>query len=225
MVSLRILNEWRSGYDFNDQIVEQGDRRRQRPNNVHEKDYSDRIRVIPNFMRKSVIEEHAFALFPMSDRVTNPNPAGFLFFGNNQSEVISNNAFVGASVFRNVLAAGEDGKEGRLCARNSIQQSRRLRTPAKIVFGPQSISEKEERLPFVVVRDVLLIGRDILKVRKIFAVLHDLIELFPDIPPVLFDLARPWKVFGAKEFMVANQRIATHELLDLADDPAPIRND
>ena len=106
MVSLRITNEWRSGYDFNDQIVEQSDRRGQRPNNVHEKDYSDRIGVIPNFMRKRVIEEHAFSLFPMGGRVTDPNPTGLLFLGNDQSEVISNNAFVRASVFRNVLAAG-----------------------------------------------------------------------------------------------------------------------
>jgi hypothetical protein len=106
MVSLRITNEWRSRYDFDDQIVEQGNRRWERPNNIHEKDYPDRICIIPNFVRKSVVEEQAFPLFPMSDRVANPNPAGLLFFGNNQSEMISNDAFIGTGMFRNVFATG-----------------------------------------------------------------------------------------------------------------------
>src|SRR5689334_2473627 len=210
MVLLRVLDEWRSGYDFNDQIVEQGDRRRQGPNNVHEKHDSDRIRVIPNFVRERVIEEHALSLLPMRDRIPHSNPARFLIFGNNQSEMITNNAFVRPSVFWNVLAPGEDREKCGLRPGNPVQQRGRLRTAAKIVFGTQSVSEEEKRLPFVVGRDVLLIGRNVLKVREIFAALHDLIELFPDVLPVRLDLARPWKIFGAKEFMVSNQRITTH---------------
>src|SRR5947207_8457822 len=108
-------------------------------------------------MRKSVVEKQALAFLPMRDRIADANTARFFFFRNDQPEMITNDAFVRAAVFGYVFATGEDREKCGLRARNFLQQSRRLRAAAKIVLRTRAISEKKERLPFVVLRDLFLV--------------------------------------------------------------------
>src|SRR5262249_30199755 len=126
--------------------------------------------------------------------------------GNEEAEMQAKHALVGTAMGRQLLAGGEDREERGLHAGHAPEKPGRLRTTAAIRHRLDAAGIEEERLPAVVLREVLLVLRDILEIRHVRGVGKERIELVADLAPVAFDGRDPGKILDVEELVVAERR-------------------
>src|ERR1700737_313907 len=107
--------------------------------------------------------------------------------------MVTQHAFVGTAMLRQMFARRENRKERRLHSRHFFKKARRFRAPLAVSLRLESIGEKEIRFPTVILRQLPLVRRDVLEIREIAAMPHHLIQLTANRQPVRFPHSPPRK--------------------------------
>jgi len=103
-----ILDVRRVAHHFDDRLVEEGEWRGERPQDVEKQHNAMAIRLIPDLVLVSVVEDEALPLFPVDDLIVHANTAGVGGLRNQESEMVADEPFEKPPVGWDVLSWPEN---------------------------------------------------------------------------------------------------------------------
>ena len=133
--------------------------------------------------------------------------------------MVPQHALVRATVGGDALARGEDREHRGRHPGDLPEQPGRLRAPLDVVPRREAVPVEEERLPAVVVGDLVLVGRDVLEVRELVLVPQDLFELTSDRGSSGFHVGDPGEGVRVEERVVSDERVTPEVSVEPADEP------
>ena len=142
-------------------------------------------------------------LLPSSQcRTSSPTrmPHSFAGSGTSSAEVVSQHALVRAAVRRDALVGRQDREHRRRHARGSRASSRAVSGHRSTLLPRgEAVAVEEERLPAVVLGDLVLVGGDVLEVRQVSWYCEHRVELRADRGYPASNFATQGKSPGSKK--------------------------
>jgi hypothetical protein len=179
-------------------------RRAQRPRDVEEQHDPLAVGVVPSLVFVGVVEHQRLPLAPVPGLVADADPASLARFGDDQCQVVAQDAAVRAIVRRQTLAGSEDREEACDDAGDRTQDGCRGRAAQAVRVVPDVVANEPEGLPLVVVGQVDLVRSDVLEVGQRVPDVQYAFGLWPHGGVVLLEQGRPRELARGEERLGPN---------------------
>ncbi len=169
------------------EAIHQGGWKAHGADKVEEENRPDAVGVVPGVMGIGVVEEDAFAFFPVAQVTADSQGTVGGRFGDAQGQVHPYHTLVGASVDGDLLVGHENGEEGGVEAGDALNQAGGFGALFAVAIGSHAVSVEEVGLPAIVIGDIILVAGDVLEVGELIDFFEQDIEFLLYQSPLGFD--------------------------------------